>query len=268
MNTTRSLVCAVSALLLCACGSIKSTQIYGIPDDAPDGYVLEELKVGETPRFAATISRGSIDTLRNTWLDLRVGSGPSLRVDKSELDCTQTSSANRGCGYSLKGPAPPGSVVTSTWNARFRYGNPDSEAKSLTLAGTLVPHDLDWGLVLIFSLGGPEPAAIPMIDGVVVLEPNHDYTITATIQNNAGPVIPVISEARIVFDDSSTPSIVVPNVDILGLQTGASVGVVFELTTPATAVSLEGTLTTSFVSNEDDADPTNDVVTYPIRVVP
>ena len=138
----------------------------------------------------------------------------------------------------------------------------------MTLEGVLVPHDLDWGFVFVFSYSGSEPEMIPLTDGVLVLEPNHDYTITATMQNNAGPVISAISEAHIEFDDPGTPSIVVTNVNIAGLQTGAPAGVIFEFTTPNTLVSLDGTLTTSFVSNDDDANPTNDVVTYPIRIVP
>ena len=113
-NICKNIVIALLALALCACGSIKSNRILGVPLNPPSAYVLEELKAGEFPDFGTTISRGSIDTITNAWLNLRVGSDPRLRVNWNEMDCTQISSANRACCYSLQGPAPAGSVVTGT----------------------------------------------------------------------------------------------------------------------------------------------------------
>ena len=268
MNATRSLVCAISALLLCACGSIKSTQILGFPFNPPRGHVMEELKVGERPQFGATISRGSIDTIRNAWLDLRVGSGPTLRVSWNELDCKQISSQKRSCSYFLEGPAPAGAFVTSTWNARFRYGDADSETKNLVLVGTMEPHDLGWGLVVILSLVGPELETPPVIDGVYNLQAGQPYTISGIIKNNAGPVIPILAEARLDFDDIAISPVIVRYLNKAGLPAGATSGGIFAFTTPAATASSDGTVTVSFVSNDDDIDHTNDIVTLPIRVVP
>jgi hypothetical protein len=139
---------------------------------------------------------------------------------------------------------------------------------TLALQGTLVPHDLDWGMVFILSLVGSEPEVVPMTDGVYVLEPDHAYTISAIMKNNAGPVIPVLAEARLVFADPSMPPPVVPYVNTAGLQTGATIGNAFAFTTPAATASTNGTITMSFVGNDDDAVLENDVVTLPVRIAP
>lgn len=260
----------VAVGVLGACGSIKSSHIYGIPSSVPDGTtpVLQEVQVGERPYYSAVISRGSIDSITNLSLELRVGSGPTMTVPRNELDCTQISSQNRSCSYVLQGPAPPGATVKSTWRAWFRWANLDSDATSVGLPGTLVPHDLDWEMVLIISFEGATPQVIPLTGSVFVLESDHDYTISATMKNNAGPVVPVLAEARVEFDDPNLPPIVIPYVNTSGLQTDELVGPPFAFTTPITTTDTDGTITMSFIGNNDDAVPANDVVNLNVRITP
>ncbi len=268
MNAIRIIVCTLCTLFLGACGSIKSSQILGTPVNPPPVYTPGDLDVGERPSFSAIISKGSFDTIRDVWLDLRITPGQGLRVNWSDINCNQISSQRRYCSYTLQGAVQAGATVTGTWNARFRYGNPDTDSSTVSLPGTTPAHDLAWNFVFLLEVIGTELAAVAPTDGVFVLEADHDYTLSGTILNNAGPVLPMVAETRLEFADSSIADIVIPVVKASGMQAGETSGAAFPFTTPAITTSVDGTITASFANNFGDIDPTNDIYSMPIRVEP
>ena len=244
------LAALASSAALTACASIQDTSIT-IPSDSL------------RPEFTAIANTGVFDALSDYELRYTI-EGREYIVEQDAI-IRDGSLVSPKLTYLVPEPVPPGSLVTSTWSARFLSGPQESPVYFQRTPEP--PHDLQ--VTGVFLYVDEEPVtgnlASKQLDGDTdhplrfVLEAGVPVRVRAVVYNNSGSVagIPV----RLHFPD--LPHQQQPVGKALG--SGEGIVIVFDELTPKKG---KGILVVDFGEGERklDVDPGNDAFRTGIEV--